>query len=160
MRAVWMGGLRYEDAAANGVNNLLAALVTRGTQDPQPATSWRTRSRRMAGSIGGFSGRNSFGLRGELLARHWERGLELLADCILEPAFSDDELEKERRQALEEIRTQADNISSEAFRLFQQTLYPKHPYRLDVIGTADSVASLTRRAPHRLLQAPHGGRRR
>jgi zinc protease len=144
MRAVWMGGLRYEDPRTNGVNNLLASLVTRGT---------RTRSgdelahevEAMAGSIGGFSGRNSFGVRGELLARHWERGLELLADCILDPAFSDEELEKERRQALEEIRTQADNISSETFRLFQQTLYPKHPYRLDVIGTADSVASLTRR---------------
>ena len=99
----------------------------------------------MAGSIGGFSGRNSFGVRAEMLARHWERGLELVADCILQPAFSDEELEKERRQALEEIRTQADNISSEAFRLFQQTLYEKHPYRLDIIGTADSVAGLTRR---------------
>lgn len=144
MRAVWMGGLRYEDARTNGVNNLLAALVTRGT---------RTRSgdeiahevEAMAGSIGGFSGRNSFGLRAELLARHWERGLEILADCVLAPAFSDEELEKERRQALEEIRTQSDNISSEAFRLFQQTLYKKHPYRLDVLGTAESVAALSRR---------------
>jgi zinc protease len=144
MRAVWMGGLRYEDERANGVNNLLASLVTRGT---------RTRSgdelaheiEAMAGSIGGFSGRNSFGIRAEMLARHWERGLELLADCILNPAFSDAELEKERRQALEEIRTQEDNISSEAFRLFQQALYKKHPYRLDALGTAQSVAGLTRR---------------
>lgn len=144
MRAVWMGGLRYEDARNNGVNNLLAALVTRGT---------RTRSGdelahevdAMAGSIGGFSGRNSFGMRGELVARHWERGLELFADCILAPSFAEEELEKERRQALEEIRTRADNISSEVFRLFQQTLYTRHPYRLDVIGSADSVAALTRR---------------
>jgi zinc protease len=144
MRAVWMGGLRYEDARTNGVNNLLAALVTRGTRTlsgDELAHEVET----MAGSIGGFSGRNSFGLRGEMLARHWERGLELLADCILAPAFAEDELEKERRQALEEIRTQADNVSSEAFRLFQQTLYHKHPYRFDVIGTADSVAGLTRR---------------
>jgi zinc protease len=59
--------------------------------------------------------------------------------------LSDAELEKERRQALEEIRTQADNISSEAFRLFQQTLYKKHPYRMDVLGTAESVAGLTRK---------------
>jgi zinc protease len=144
MRAVWMGGLRYEDARTNGVNNLIAALVTRGT---------RTRSgdelahevEAMAGAIGGFSGRNSFGVRAEMLARHWERGLEIVADCILNPAFADDELEKERRQALEEIRTQADNISSETFRLFQQTLYKRHPYRLDVLGTAESVAGLSRR---------------
>jgi zinc protease len=139
-----MGGLRYEDERSNGVNNLLAALITRGT---------RTRSgdelahevEAMAGSIGGFSGRNSFGIRTELLARHWERGLEIIADCILNPIFADEELEKERRQALEEIRTQEDNISSEAFRLFQQTLYKKHPYRLDALGTAQSVAGLTRR---------------
>lgn len=144
MRAVWMGGLRYEDARTNGVNNLIAALVTRGTRT-RTGDELAHEIEAMAGSIGGFSGRNSFGLRGEMLARHWERGLELLADCILNPAFSDDELEKERRQALEEIRTQADNISSEAFRLFQQTLYQKHPYRLDVIGTGDSVAALTRK---------------
>jgi zinc protease len=144
MRAVWMGGLRYEDARTNGVNNLLAALVTRGTRS-RSGDELAHEVDAMAGSIGGFSGRNSFGLRGEMLARHWERGLELLADCILEPLFAEDELEKERRQALEEIRTQADNVSSEAFRLFQQTLYTKHPYRLDVIGTADSVAALTRK---------------
>ena len=48
MRAVWMGGLRYEDARTNGVNNLLAALVTRGT---------RTLSRRRAGARGRGHGR-------------------------------------------------------------------------------------------------------
>src|SRR5262249_50556063 len=144
MRAVWMGGLRYEDARTNGVNNLLAALVTRGTHT-RTGDEIAHEVEAMAGSIGGFSGRNSFGLRAEMLARHWERGLEILADCMLDPALSDDELEKERRQALEEIRTQADNISSETFRLFQQTLYKKHPYRLDVLGTTESVAGLSRR---------------
>jgi zinc protease len=144
MRAVCMGGLRYEDARTNGVNNLLAALVTRGTRS-RSGDDIAHEVEAMAGSVGGFSGRNSFGVRAELLARHWERGLEIFADCVLEPAFSDEELEKERRQALEEIRTQADNISSEAFRLFQQALYKKHPYRLDVLGTAESVAGLSRR---------------
>jgi zinc protease len=144
MRAVWMGGLRYEDAKLNGVNNLIAALITRGTRTLSGDELARE-VEAMAGSMGGFSGRNSFGMRAELLARHWERGLEIVADCLLNPAFSDAELEKERRQALEEIRTQADNISSEAFRLFQQTLYKKHPYRMDVLGTAESVAGLTRK---------------
>jgi zinc protease len=84
-------------------------------------------------------------MRMELLSRDWEKGLEIFSDCILHPAISDDELEKERRQALEEIRTQEDNVSSEAFRLFSQTLYKRHPYRLDVLGTAQSVSALTRR---------------
>jgi len=50
-------------------------------------------------------------------------GLEIISDCILHPAFSDEELEKEKRQVMEEIRSQQDNVSSEAFRLFSQTLF-------------------------------------
>jgi zinc protease len=144
MRAVWMGGLRYEDDKTNGVNNLLASLVTRGTKTMSGDEIARE-VEGMAGSLGGFSGRNSFGIRAELLARHWERGLEILADCILNPAFSDEEIEKERRQVLEEIRSQQDNVSAEAFRLFSQTLFKKHPYRLDVMGTPESVSAMTRR---------------
>ncbi|HUS66923.1 MAG TPA: pitrilysin family protein [Kofleriaceae bacterium] len=147
MRAVWMGGLRYEDEKNNGINNLIAALATRGT---------RTRSgdeiarevEGMAGAIGGFSGRNSFGMRTELLSRHWERGLEIFADCILNPAFAEPELDKERRQVLEEIRTQEDNVSAEAFRLFSQALYKKHPYRLDLMGSAQSVGGMTKKKLH------------
>jgi zinc protease len=144
MRAVWMGGLRYEDDKTNGVNNLLAALVTRGTRS-RSGDQIAREVEGMAGSLGGFSGRNSFGMRAELLARHWERGLEIVADCILHPAFAEEELDKERRQVLEEIRAQRDNVSAEAFRLFSQALYPKHPYRFDVMGSAESVVGITRR---------------
>ena len=144
MRAVWMGGLRYEDEKSNGVNNLIAALVTRGSKT-RTGDQIAREVEGMAGAIGGFSGRNSFGMRMELLSRHWERGLEIFADCISNPSFSDDELEKERRQVLEEIRTQEDNVSAEAFRLFGQTLYKKHPYRMDLHGTAQSVSGLSRR---------------
>ncbi len=144
MRAVWQGGLRIEDARWNGVNNLLAALVTRGTKT-RSGDELAHEIESMAGSIGGYSGRNSFGLRAEVLSRHADRALELLGDCILHPAFDEAEVEKERRLVLEEIRTQEDNVSSVAFRVFAQTLYQKHPYRMDVLGTPESVAGLSRR---------------
>ena len=143
MRAVWTGGLRNEDERSNGINNLLAGLVTRGTKS-HPGDGVVNEVEAMAGAMGGFSGKNSFGLRAELLGKHWERGLELMADCMLNPEFVEPELEKERRQVLEEIRTQADNVSSEAFRLFHRTLYPTHPYRLDLSGSKESVTRLKR----------------
>jgi zinc protease len=144
LRGVWLGGLRAEDEKNNGINNLLASLITRGTRSLS-GDALAHEVEAMAGSIGGFSGRNSFGVRTELLARHFERGFELFADCVLHPELAEEEIEKERRQALEEIRTQDDNVASEAFRLFQQALYRTHPYRMDVHGTAQSVQSLTRR---------------
>jgi zinc protease len=143
-RGVWVGGLRYEDARTNGINNLLASLVTRGTTTRTGEEIVRE-VEGMAGSIGGFSGRNSFGIRAEFLSRNWERGLEILADCVLNPEFPMDEIEKERRQILDELRAQDDNLSSVAFRLFAESIYKKHPYRFDVLGSATSVAGLSRK---------------
>ena len=127
MRAVWMGGLRYEDARTNGVNNLLAALVTRGT---------RTRTGDELAHEVEAHGRLDRRLLRAQLVRPARRdagaplGARARAPRRLHPRSGvqpTTELEKERRQALEEIRTQADNVSSEAFRLFQQTLYRQHP---------------------------------
>jgi zinc protease len=148
VRAVWSAGLRYETTRDNGVNNLLAALITRGTST-RTADQINEAVEGMAGSIGGFSGLNSFGLRVELLARHWEQGLEILADCVLDPAFKEEEVERERRQVLDDIRAQQDNLNVVALQLFARTFYHRHPYRMDPLGTAESVSSLTR---ERLVQ--------
>src|SRR5262249_21970808 len=99
-RAVWVGGLRYEDAKTNGLNYMVASLVTRGTTT-RTGEAIAKEIEGMAGSIGGFSGRNSFGVRAELLSRNWERGLDILADCILNPTFPPDELARELRHAFD-----------------------------------------------------------
>jgi zinc protease len=144
VRATWVGGLRYEDARSNGISNMLAALLTRGTKT-RSAEQIMTEVESTAGNISGYSGRNSLGLQAEFLSRHWERGLELVADCLQNATFSDEELEKERRIVLDDVRAQEDNLGHVAFQLFHAAFWKKHPYRLDPMGTAETVASLTRR---------------
>lgn len=143
MRAAWLGGLRDETPRTNGISNLLAALITRGTER-RSGDQIAREIESLAGGIGGFSGRNSFGVRAEVMARHFEHGLDVLADCVLHGAWPEEELAKERRQVLEEIRTQEDNVSSVAFRLFANALYKTHPYRMDLLGSAESVRALDR----------------
>ena len=143
MRAAWLGGLRSETPETNGVSNLLATLITRGTAT-RTGDQIAHEMESLAGGVGGYSGRNSFGLRAEVMSRHFDHGLGMLAECTLSPTFPEAELAHEKRQVLEEIRTQEDNISSVAFRMFAQSLYRKHPYRMDLLGTAESVAKLTR----------------
>jgi zinc protease len=143
VRAVWQGGLRYETRSNNGVNSLLAALMTRGTKT-RTANQINEAIEGMAGSIGGFSGQNSFGLRSEFLARHWDQGLEILSDCLLNPAFSAEEVERERRSLIDDILAQDDDPGSKVMRLFGRTLFKKHPYRLEILGSIASVSSLSR----------------
>jgi zinc protease len=143
MRAVWEGGLRDEDERTNGVHHMLAVLLTRGCRGKSGEEIARE-VEGMAGSIGGFSGRNSFGVRAEMLARDWERGFDIFADCILDPEIPEAELEKERRQVLDDLHAQEDSLSGVVFRLFSETLYLKHPYRFDLLGSPGSVAGFTR----------------
>ena len=95
--------------------------------------------------MAGLSGRNSLGLRAEWLSRTWESGLDLLAQCILTPTFDSDELAREKRRLLEELEVRRDSPSLVAFRLFSETLYRKHPYRLDVAGSAEVIHALDRK---------------
>ena len=144
LQAVWPGGVRNEDAHSNGISNLLATLLVRGTHT-RSADDIRAELEAMPASLSGFSGRNSLGLRAEFPSAQWEGGIDLIADCIVNPRFSEDQLERERRVVFEQLRGEERNPVGLAFRLFASTLWSKHPYRLPELGTTDSVASLSRR---------------
>lgn len=144
LRATWVGGLRYEDDRSNGISNMLAALLVRGTKT-RTAEQIMNDVEGMAGSLTGYSGRNSLGLQAEFLSRYFERAIDLVADCLLNATFAEDELEKERRIILDDIRAQEDSLGQVAFKLFHSAIWQKHPYRLDPLGTAQSIGGLTRR---------------
>jgi zinc protease len=144
LRATWVGGLRYEDDRSNGISNMLAALLVRGTKT-RSAERIMNDVEGMAGALTGYSGRNSLGVQAEFLSRYFERGFDLVADCILNATFSEDELEKERRIVLDDIHAQEDNLGQVAFKLFHSAMWQKHPYRLDPMGTSQTIGSFTRR---------------
>lgn len=144
MRAVWTGGLLLETGEQSGMTTLLARMLLRGCNG-MSADNISARIDDMAGSLSGTAGRNTLGLRAEWLARDWEHGLELMAQCILSPDFDAHELAREKRRLLDELRAREDSPSFVAFRTFAETLYRKHPYRLDVAGTPGSVAALEQR---------------
>jgi zinc protease len=154
-RAVLPGGLLFETEANNGLHQLLARTLTQGTAK-RDAESIARLTDAMAASLSGHGGRNSIGLRGEFLSRHFERGLDLFAECLLEPSFADEEVERERSLQLQQIKARDDHPSGVAFRLFNQGLYGAHPYHLDMQGEMESVAKMDRAA----LKAAHEARLR
>ncbi len=145
MRAVWRGGQRVEEPGQSGLSTLLARMITRGC-GKLDATAVADRIDRLGGSLAGVAGRNSFGVAAEWLARTWQPGFELFADCILEPTLPADELARERRLLVDDQQAQADSPTHAAFRLFSEALYRDHPYARDVLGTAATIAGVSRPA--------------
>jgi zinc protease len=144
VHAVWSGGLRTEDARSNGATSLLAATLTRGTRT-RDAARLADDLAAVGGTLAAAAGRDELGVSATFLARRWEEGLVLLADCLRHPAFAEEEVERARRAALERVRDHEDDADVAAARLYAATLWPGHPYRLPLLGTAGSLSGLSRR---------------
>jgi len=148
---VWTGGTRSETPEDNGVHRMLARSFMRGTES-RPGPVLAREVDELAATLDGTSGRNSIGLRGEFLSADLERGFDLFADVLLHPALDETEVAKERTLQLEEIRSRDDNPGAAAFALFGETLWDRHPYRLEIAGTRDSVEKLDAAALRSLLE--------
>jgi zinc protease len=143
VEAAWAGGARAEDAASNGAGALIAALLDRGTRTraaPQIAAEVQA----AGGVLSGFSDRSHFGLRGQFLPGTWSRGVGLLADCLLRPSFPAGEVDGSRRVVVDRARVADGDPAGAARRLFREALWPGHPFRLDPLGSAASLAALGR----------------
>ncbi|UCD84078.1 MAG: insulinase family protein [Deltaproteobacteria bacterium] len=143
LRAVFLGGLRFEDETHNGIYNFIAEMLTTGTKS-RSAREIAEQIDRIAGRIDGFSGRNSFGISALFLSRFFDSGLELFTDIILNPAFDKVELGKKKKDILAAIKNREDDLAHLTFDLFAQTLYTRHPYRMTPLGTKDSIERIER----------------
>lgn len=143
LRAVTLGGLLFERPENNGINNFLAGLLTRGSRHHSRASLGRA-IESLAANIDGFSGRNSFGLRGQLMARTVEEGTDLFLEVLRHPTFPADEVEKRRRELLIALSHRDDDPASRAIELFYAAHFPRHPYGMTTLGERASLTSFTR----------------
>ena len=144
IQASFLGGVRFEEESQNGINHFMVVMVTKGTER-QSSLEIAKKVERMAGSLSGFSGYNSFGLTFTFLSQHFEEAFALFTEIIKHPSFDTEEMEKRRRLILAAIRQQEDDLAGLVFELFRKTLFEKHPYRMDTLGTLDSVQKLTQK---------------
>lgn len=142
LRAAFLGGTRREPPAQFGAFHMIAAGMTRGTRG-RTVFEIAHAVDSLSGQLDGFSGRNSFGLKGEFLSKYLEDGLELFADVLCNPVFADEEVAKVREDALAALRRRRDNPGGYAFRLFEELLYGQHPFGRDVLGTPESIEGMS-----------------
>ncbi len=138
-----LGGIRFETEKTNGGSGLTARMLLRGT-GTRTAQEITEQVREMGGELSPFSGRNSIGLGMEVVSSERVQALRLLADLILDPTFPAEELEKERRLALAEIKTKEEDPFPWGMRRLAATLFTVHPYRFDPSGTPESISGLSR----------------
>ncbi len=143
MDAVFNGGSRQEKSSNNGISQLTADLWAKATNKRSAKEiSQAVESRGM--SLKGFSGRNSFGITMNLLSDDLNFGMDLLEELIKNPAFPDEEFPRAKGQQKAGIRARDDNISAVTAKTLRETLFLRHSFRLENLGTLESVEGITR----------------
>ncbi len=141
VRVVFPGGLRGESKATNGAFALISDLLTKGTAK-MSARELAVAVADMAGDVRGFNGKNTFGIRGDFLARYFDSGMGFIRDVIRTPSFDSAEAEKIRPELLALLKQQEDSLPSLAFREFNRVLFQGHPYGLNTVGSAEVLGHM------------------
>lgn len=143
--ASW-GGTRLElstNAKLWGVSHLLANTWTKGTAQ-KSSKEISTLIESCAASLNGFSGRNTLGLQMTGLYRDWKPLTSLFLDVLINPSFSEDELNHTKRVTEESLLSIPNHSSQVCSKLFMETLFDSHPYGQHPLGNLEQVKSISR----------------
>lgn len=140
-RAVFQGGVLAEEKTNNGITQLLARLIIKGTKT-RNAEQIANEIESVGGSLDSYGGNNSFGVNAEVLSSDFSTGLGLLADVILNPTFPAAQLEREREIQIAGIRGNKDELLKSAFKAMRAGLFGNAGYGLDSLGTEETLATL------------------
>lgn len=73
----------------------------------------------------------------------FEENLEVLLDFVQTPHFTDQGTEKEKGIIQQEIRMYQDNPNWRLGQNLREALFQRHPFRIDIAGTVESVGAIT-----------------
>jgi zinc protease len=158
MDLVVKGGAALVPEGKDGVAELAADLLTEGTTN-RDAQELAGELSRLGASIGASAGIESMTVSLSTLTKHTDEALTLFSDVLLNPAFRDADLQRQRDLLLAGLLRQRDSATSIAANVFPILLYGEsHPYGRPVEGTLETVPSITRddiAAFHSLLFRPN-----
>lgn len=136
-------GSRNETRREQGITHLLEHMAFKGTS--------KRSAREIAGVIDSVGGHlNAYTTKEytcfyvKVLDRHFQLGMELLSDLVLNALLAPEELEKERNVVLEEIKSYEDSPDEQVFDLLTQTILNSHPLGHSILGTPETIRNLTR----------------
>ncbi len=96
-------------------------------------------------SLGFGASVHNINLGGRCLVEDLPLVANILADCILEPTFPKDYLERLRAQLLTSLTIRAQDTAEMASLTFDQLLFPGHPYGLPEDGYLETIQAITRK---------------
>ncbi|MGO4911099.1 M16 family metallopeptidase [Leeuwenhoekiella sp. W20_SRS_FM14] len=137
------GGHLLDDPQKNGVANLMTDILMEGTATKTPLELEEAIDR-LGASIYMYTTNESIVIRGNTLARNYEKTMALVEEILLQPRWDEKEFERIKTSTINGIKRSDANPEVIANRVYNKMLYGEnHPLAQPTSGTVASVETIT-----------------
>ncbi len=140
--AAMLGGTSAETIDNNGISNLTADMVLRGTISRPESAKIKGRIQELGGEMDPFSGVNAFGINITILKPDIDIALEILRDVLGNASFAEREFDKSKSSATASILIEDDDIMEAGVKVLRNELFKGSSYSLNPAGRIASIDSL------------------
>jgi predicted Zn-dependent peptidase len=141
---VWLTrGSRHESDESGGIAHFVEHMLFKGT-DTRSAEDIAQAIDSIGGQLDAFTAKEYASYYIKVLDEHLPLAVDLLADIVRRPAFAADEIEREKKVILEEIKMVEDTPDDLVHELFTQHFWEGHPLGRPILGSPETVEALTR----------------
>src|SRR5919197_1234171 len=140
---VWlMRGSRHESDGLSGIAHFVEHMLFKGT-DTRTAEDIAQAIDSIGGQLDAFTAKEYASYYIKVLDEHLPLAVDLLSDIVMNPRFAEDELEREKKVILEEIKMVEDTPDDLVHELFTQHFWEGHPLGRPILGSKETVESFT-----------------
>lgn len=138
---IWVRrGSRHESAAQNGICHFIEHSVFKGTTR-RSARDIAVESDRLGGHFDAYTTQEMTGFALKVADSKLPEAIDLLADLVSRPRFDQQDLEREQKVILEEMKMVEDTPDELLGELFNAAYFPNHPLGRPIEGTEETVSS-------------------
>jgi predicted Zn-dependent peptidase len=141
---IWLTrGSRHEPAAHPGIAHFVEHMLFKGTPS-RNAEEIAQQVDSIGGQIDAFTSKEYAGYYLKVLDEHLPLAVDILADLICNPLMADEDIEREKKVILEEIKMVEDTPDDLVHELFAEGFWLNHPLGRPILGTPSSVSALNK----------------
>jgi predicted Zn-dependent peptidase len=138
---IWVRrGSRHETPELNGICHFIEHAVFKGTER-RTARDIAVESDRLGGNLDAFTTHEMTGFAIKVADKSLPAAFDLIADLLAHPRFDQNDLEREQKVVLEEMKMVEDTPDELLGELFNAAYFPGHPLGRPIEGTEDTVSS-------------------
>ena len=143
---VWLTrGSRHESDERSGIAHFVEHMLFKGS-DTRSAEDIAQAIDSIGGQLDAFTAKEYASYYIKVLDEHLPLAVDLLSDIVLRPAFAAEEIEREKKVILEEIKMVEDTPDDLVHEVFTQYFWEGHPLGRPILGSKETVEALTQDA--------------